>query len=375
MGKWEMVRLGDVSTGKVTNIAQKDLSDNEGEYPIYGASGLIKHVDFYREEQPYIGVVKDGAGVGRTALMPAKSSLIGTMQYILPNETVNVGYLYYAISKMNLARFFTGATIPHIYYKDYKNEQMPLPPMDVQIKITNMLDRVAALIEKRKVQIEKMDLLVKSQFVEMFGDFAVNPKEFAFTQLCDVAEIVSGVAKGRKLPKDGIKQIPYMRVANVKDGYIDLFDIKHIEATEVEMERYRLKYNDVLLTEGGDPDKLGRGAIWKNKIEICIHQNHVFRVRLNKNVINPVFFAEYLKHPKAKKYFLSCAKQTTGIASINMTQLKLTPTPLPPLFLQRRFVNFVHAIDKSKSELQQGLNKLELLYKSLMQKCFDGEMF
>ena len=94
IGKWEMVRLGDVSTGKVTNIAQKDLADNEGEYPIYGASGLIKHVDFYREEQPYIGVVKDGAGVGRTTLMPAQSSLIGTMQYILPNDNVDVGFCH-----------------------------------------------------------------------------------------------------------------------------------------------------------------------------------------------------------------------------------------------------------------------------------------
>jgi len=166
-----------------------------------------------------------------------------------------------------------------------------------------------------------------------------------------------------------------MRVANVKDGSIDLSETKLIDATVTELERYRLIADDVLMTEGGDPDKLGRGAIWRNEIEDCIHQNHIFRVRLNKKVINPVFFAEYLKQQYTKSYFLFCSKQTTGIASINMTQLKATPTILPPLELQNRFADFVWAADKSKFEMQRGLDKLELLYKSLMQKCFRGEMF
>jgi len=132
MSKWEMVQLGDVCSGKSSNIAQKDLKNNNGQYPIFGASGFIKNVDFFVHDCNYISIVKDGAGVGRATLHPANSSVIGTMQAIIPKSTVLPKYLYYAITKMDLARYFTGATIPHIYFKDYQKETLPLPPLHTQ---------------------------------------------------------------------------------------------------------------------------------------------------------------------------------------------------------------------------------------------------
>ena len=120
--------------------------------------------------------------------------------------------------------------------------------------------------------------------------------------------------------------------------------------TEQEIEQYRLMPNDILMTEGGDPDKLGRGAIIKEPMENSIHQNHIFRVRLNRELILPMFFEEYLQHQKAKRYFLRCAKQTTGIASINMKQLRALPVLIPSLELQNQFATFVHQIDKLKFE-------------------------
>lgn len=109
-----MIQLGDICTKSSSSIAQKDLENCDGIYPIYGASGLIKYVDFYQQENPYVAVVKDGAGVGRVMQLPAKSSIIGTMQYIIPNEGISVHYLAYAMEHMNLAKYYTGATIPHI---------------------------------------------------------------------------------------------------------------------------------------------------------------------------------------------------------------------------------------------------------------------
>ena len=113
------MKLSDVCTKGTSNIAQKDLNTRNGEYPIYGASGFIKNVDFYHQENPYIAIVKDGAGVGRVMKLPAKSSVIGTMQYIIPNESVSVEYLAYALEHMNLSKYYLGAAIPHIYFKDY----------------------------------------------------------------------------------------------------------------------------------------------------------------------------------------------------------------------------------------------------------------
>ena len=147
-------------------------------------------------------------------------------------------------------------------------------------------------------------------------------------------------------------------------------EIKMIEATSDEATYYRLLKNDILMTEGGDPDKLGRGAIWFGQIENCIHQNHIFRVRLNNAQIHPIYFSEYLKQSVVKKYFLSCAKQTTGIASINMTQLKALPTIIPPLSLQTQFAAFVEQADKSKFAMQRQLAEAEASKASLMQQFF-----
>ena len=161
-----------------------------------------------------------------------------------------------------------------------------------------------------------------------------------------------------------------MAVSNVKDGYIDWTNVKTISATEEEINQYRLLPGDVLMTEGGDPDKLGRGSVISCPPEDCIHQNHIFRVRLDERRILPQYFATYLQSPQAKMYFLRAAKQTTGIASVNMKQLRRLPTMLPPLELQNQFADFVRAIEKSKVAVQTALDKTQLLFDSLMQKYF-----
>ena len=185
-----------------------------------------------------------------------------------------------------------------------------------------------------------------------------------------MADIVSGITKGRKIAGKQLTKVPYMAVSNVKDGYIDWTTVKTIEATDQEINQYRLLPDDVLMTEGGDPDKLGRGAIIRTPLENCIHQNHIFRVRLDESHILPDYFAEYLKHQRAKRYFLGCAKQTTGIASINMKQLKALPVLLPPLELQNEFSAFIRQIDKSKVVVQRALDEAQTLFDSLMQQYF-----
>ena len=154
-----MARLGDVCEKATSNLVQKDLEGHSGIYPIYGASGFIANVDFYQQEKPYIAVVKDGAGIGRIMKLPAKSSVIGTMQYIIPSDTVDISYLAYAMEHMNLSKYFTGATIPHIYFKDYQKEEFPLAPLAEQRKIAAVLDKVSGLIAKRRQQLDKLDLL------------------------------------------------------------------------------------------------------------------------------------------------------------------------------------------------------------------------
>ena len=236
----------------------------------------------------------------------------------------------------------------HMSDADFLSMDIPLPDRDTQSKILKTMKQTTSVLYSRQQQLAKLDELIKARFVEVFGDMLLNSLEWPEKSLESLADIVSGITKGRKTTETELIEVPYMAVSNVKSGYIDWTTVKTILATKQEIEQYRLMPDDILMTEGGDPDKVGRGAIIKNPLKDSIHQNHIFRVRLDKSELLPAYFAEYLQHQKAKRYFLGCAKQTTGIASINMRQLRALPVLIPPLSLQNQFAAFVAEVDKSK---------------------------
>ena len=264
----------------------------------------------------------------------------------------------------------SGATQKAITNSGLSKIQIKLPPPAVQVMLASQLDLLNSIISLYQLQLVKLDELIKARFIEMFGDVLQNNMNWDESPLEIMAEITSGITKGRKTNEQSLKEVPYMAVSNVKAGYIDWTTVKTIMATESEITQYRLMPDDVLMTEGGDPDKLGRGALIGNPPKDCIHQNHIFRVRLNKNIVSPTYFSEYLKHQKAKRYFLGCAKQTTGIASINMKQLRALPVLLPPIELQTQFAAFVTQVEKPKAAVQSALDNAQLLFDSLMQKYF-----
>lgn len=251
---------------------------------------------------------------------------------------------------------------------------VPVPNIAEQGRIAAILDKADALRRKRREAIAKLDTLLQSVFLEMFGDPVTNSKGWANTlSLGEVAEIVSGVTKGRSLDGKQTRSVPYLAVANVQDKALQLEPIKWIEATEDEIRRYRLQRNDLVLTEGGDPDKLGRGTIWDAELPECIHQNHIFRVRLTSEELEPRFLNWLIGSQRGKTYFLRSAKQTTGIASINMKQLRGFPLLIPPKPLQCEFVRSVAEIEKLKTSACVAARKLEDMFKSLQHRAFSGE--
>ena len=168
-------------------------------------------------------------------------------------------------------------------------------------------------------------------------------KNWPVFALRDVAEIVAGITLGRKTNETELLDVPYMRVANVKDGALDFSEMKTVPATAREIEKLKLRDGDLLLTEGGDLDKLGRGACWRNQLSLCIHQNHIFRVRVPSDRYDPDFVSYQVGSPYGKAYFLAHAKKTTGIASINQGVLGAFPLLSPYLSEQRQIATRLNA--------------------------------
>lgn len=195
--------------------------------------------------------------------------------------------------------------------------------------------------------------------------------DWAVTKLDHVAEVQTGLAKGKKGIKEPVS-LPYLRVANVQDGFFDLREVKTISVERSDVDRYSLRANDVLLTEGGDLDKLGRGHLWEGQIEPCLHQNHVFVVRTKLDSLLPLFFALQTAGPHGRKYFLGSAKRTTNLASINATQLKHFPVVLPPMAEQREIVTVIATWDRAIQCAEKILAAKQKLKNGLMRQLLTG---
>jgi len=188
-----------------------------------------------------------------------------------------------------------------------------------------------------------------------------TPNGWSWARLGTIADIVSGVTKGRKLAGRKTVELPYLRVANVQRGRLDLEKMKSIEIPVQEEDRYQLQFGDLLLTEGGDWDKLGRTAIWRGDIPRCIHQNHVFRARLGDNSILPEWVMLFTNSLVGRAYFENAAKQTTNLASINMKQLRNCPVPVPPTATQRHIIEVVGQFSARISELSATLHEVDVV--------------
>ena len=366
------VKLEDVCERGSSNLKQSDVCEMKGDYPIYGASGYIGNVDFYHQEKPYVAVVKDGAGIGRTTLHPAKSSVIGTMQYLLPKENVLPEYLFYVVSYMHLEKYFTGATIPHIYFKDYKNEEFNLDSIEKQAEIVDVLGRCQQVIEKRKREMQLLDDLIKARFVEMFGDPIQNPKGW------DMSLIEEVVANEKNALKAGPFGSALKKEYYVTSGY-KIYGQEQVISGDctfgdyyIDEERYKSLENcavqagDVLISLVGTYGKL---LIMPEVFEPGIINPRLMKITFDKEKINPYYFKFFFQSESLKR---ALSENTHGgtMDILNLGIVRKIAMPLPPLKLQNEFADFVKQVDKSKVAVQKALDETQMLFDSLMQKYF-----
>ena len=338
-------------------------------------------LDKYRLSDGDIVFARTGNTTGKSFLLkhpPEDSVFASYLIRVRPSRSVNPRFLAHFFDTPNywnqIKKNAQGAGQPGVNATRLKTLEIPLPPLPEQKRIADILDRADAIRRKRQEATKQCNDFLTSAFNSMFGDPVQNPKKWPETTLDDVAHLQSGVTKGRNFADQQTVDVPYMRVWNVQDGHLRLDDIKDITVLPTDVERYSLQEGDLLLTEGGDPDQLGRGAIWYAPIPVCIHQNHIFRVRCDQKVIIPEFLSALIGSQKGKRYFLKMAKQTTGIASINMTQLRKCPVFLPPLHLQQQFAKLDRQFEKTCGTLNKRFDTVDQLFGSLVQRAFNGKL-
>lgn len=255
---------------------------------------------------------------------------------------------------------------------------VPQPNKDEQTAIARILDAVDAAIGKAREALAKAESLDHSLLHELL-EFGVaanrskkKPVHWQQKRVDEVADVGSGVTLGKDVTGFKHIELPYLRVANVQDGHLDLSTIKTVKVRCDEIERYRLEAGDVLMTEGGDLDKLGRGTLWEGQIENCLHQNHIFRVRADRAQLDPRYFAFVVESDIAKRYFTRVAKRTTNLASTNKTQVRAFRFPLPPLDEQRQIAGVMSASKATMRALESKVAALVQLRKSLMHDLLTG---
>jgi len=341
------VKLADVCERGSSNLKQADIPGKSGDYPVYGASGYIGNVDFYQQKKPYVAVVKDGAGIGRAMLLPAESSVIGTMQYLLPKSVVLPEYLFYVVKHMHLEKYFSGATIPHIYFKDYQNEEFTLDDLNKQHEVVTTLRKVESVIENRQQQLQKLDDLIKARFVEMFGDPIMNPKRYPVHQLSEYISSLTSGSRGwaQYCVENGTEW--FITIKNVKDCHITTDNMQPVNAPDnAEAKRTKVQEGDLLISITAD---LGRtGVVTKEIAEHGAYINqHLSCIRVNKEVLHPLFVAHYMESPAGKEQF-TAKNQSAVKAGLNFNSINSLKLYVPPLKEQEEFITFITQVTKSK---------------------------
>lgn len=365
-----IVKLADVCERGSSNLRQTDIAGESGPYPIYGASGQIGTTNFYHQEHPYVAVVKDGAGIGRTMLLPGKSSVIGTLQYLLPKSNVRVEFLKYAIQHMHLERYFSGATIPHIYFRDYKNEQFPLPSLQIQDEILALLAHVENIIAARHAQLSALDELVKARFFEMFGE--TNPAWPAVT-ISDVCSKARTGPFGSALHHGEFVEsgIFVLGIDNAVENRFSYNRMRYITPEKYQqLKRYTVYPGDVIITIMGT---VGRSAVIPPDMPTAINTKHLACLTPNVEKIDSTFLCSaFQMHPEIRRQLLS---QTKGaiMDGLNLSIIKGLKFHLPPLSLQTQFTTFVSRVETAKTTIRQSLAETQTLFESLMQKYFGKE--
>ena len=388
MGNWEMVRLVDVCDFQGGAQPPKD---EWLDTPKSGYIRMLQIRDFTQErsgKEEYVKIssttktckeddvliARYGASLGKILRGLSGAYNVAIMKTI-PNETIlSKAYLYKFLCSSTFQQFIMNvssrAAQAGFNKTDLESLEIPLPPLAIQQKIADILDHANALIEKRKTQIEKLDLLVKSRFVEMFGDPVTNPMEWKIKKLGDISSV--GSSKRVFIEELVTEGIPFFRGTEISALSAGTTIKPELFITQEHYDNLRKHtgvpaIGDLLL-----PSICSDGQIWRVNTEepFYFKDGRVLWIHFESEDNNKIYLRYILRSIITSNY--SQLASGTTFAELKIFILKSLPVLIPPLALQTQFAAFVECVEAQKAQLKKSLALLELNYKSLMQKCFEG---
>ena len=289
-------------------------------------------------------------------------------------NTISPSYLFHFVHSRGFIAVTTsavsGALYPAITASFLRSLPIPLPPLNEQRRIVGLLDRAAEIRRRADAARAKARAIIPALFLDTFGDPATNPKGWPTAELGKHADVQGGVqvsAKRAALPLE----LPYLRVANVMRGRLDLSEIKMIRVTASEARRTNLVPGDVLVVEGhGNPNEIGRAAVWDGSIATCTHQNHLIRVRPGLGSLTPEYVETFLNSDVGRRILIQNGKTTSGLNTISTRNVKEVRIPLPPTGLQGVFAEQVQRIEALARHLDAAAAKAEAMAAGLSAEVF-----
>ncbi|MBK1674755.1 hypothetical protein CKO35_15945 [Ectothiorhodospira shaposhnikovii] len=368
------IQLGQLFKLSYGKSLRKD-SRIHGEVPVYGSNGTVDVHNESLVSKPTIVVGRKGS-IGEVHLVSIPCWPIDTTYFVesLGKHDYDLEWLFRLLKNLRLQNLNRSAAIPGLNRDDVYRIEIPFPPLDDQKRIAHLLGKVEGLIARRKQHLRQLDDLLKSVFLEMFGDPVRNEKGWDIEPLARLIahQPNNGLYKPQSSYGSGTKII---RIDSFYDGYVQsLENLKRVEITNSEYEKYRIETDDILINRVNSIEYLGKLGVVKNIDEHMVYESNIMRFRVDKQAILPIFLMFVWRLPFVKSQITNRAKKAVNQASINQKDVLSFVVPKPPIPLQNQFAAIVEKVEGLKSRYQQSLTDLESLYGALSQKAFKGEL-
>lgn len=330
---------------------------------------------FYKRFQPgHVLYVSRRSYLRKTAV-PHFTGICGEKTFVL--ETLNQSvllqeFLPFLLSAERFHQYAIamsrGSVNPYINWRDIVAYEFDLPSLDEQRRIADLL----WTLERHYGQLRLTARVTRAERIRLLDRLIGDALDRHSSPLSDIAEIRGGIQKGKSVVGPTVER-PYLRVANVQAGGLDLAEVKTLVVSADDADRYSLAVGDVLMTEGGDIDKLGRGTVWRGEIPNCLHQNHVFAIRIpDGSVVSPYWVSLHTESTHGRSYFRVAAKRTSNLASVNKTQVSAFPIGLPGADAERSALEAVGLFDAALAAAEDETEALGTLRSSLLSDVFRG---